>query len=231
MPTTSNFGWTTPADTDLVKDGAAAIRSLGTSIDTTTKALNPSTTLGDIEYRSSTANTNTRLGIGTSGQVLTVVGGVPAWTTVSNTPSFSGAQVYASATSQSIANATFTILSFDKESYDTNSYHNNSTNNSRLTIPTTGYYNLAAYVTFAGNTSGGRAVQIYKNGTTVVQDFSGNYALGSSSDMAFFCSINVNATAGDYFEIRVRQSSGGSLGVLGLNSTQYTFFQAQSLGA
>ena len=34
MPTTSNFGWTTPADTDLVKDGAAAIRTLGNSIDT-----------------------------------------------------------------------------------------------------------------------------------------------------------------------------------------------------
>jgi hypothetical protein len=79
MPTTTNYGWTTPADTDLVKDGASAIRTLGSSIDTTTKALNPSTTLGDIEYRSSTSNTNTRLAIGTNGQVLTVVSGVPAW--------------------------------------------------------------------------------------------------------------------------------------------------------
>jgi hypothetical protein len=80
MATTTNYSWTTPDDTSLVKDGAAAIRSLGTSIDTTTKALNPSTTLGDIEYRSSTANTNTRLAIGTTGQVLTVSGGVPSWT-------------------------------------------------------------------------------------------------------------------------------------------------------
>lgn len=83
MASTTNYSWTTPDDTALVKDGAAAIRSLGSAIDTTTKALNPSTTLGDIEYRSSTANTNTRLGIGTSGQVLTVSGGVPAWTTLS----------------------------------------------------------------------------------------------------------------------------------------------------
>ena len=83
MPTTTNYSWTTPADTDLVKDGASAIRTLGTAIDTTTKNLNPSTTLGDIEYRSSTANTNTRLGIGTTGQVLTVSGGVPAWSTLS----------------------------------------------------------------------------------------------------------------------------------------------------
>jgi hypothetical protein len=83
MATTTNYGWTTPDDTALVKDGAAAIRTLGTSIDTTTKNLNPSTTLGDIEYRSSTANTNTRLGIGSSGQVLTVAAGVPSWAAVS----------------------------------------------------------------------------------------------------------------------------------------------------
>jgi hypothetical protein len=84
MATTTNYGWTTPDDTALVKDGAAAIRTLGSSVDTTTKALNPSTTLGDIEYRSSTANTNTRLGIGSTGQVLTVSGGVPAWATSSS---------------------------------------------------------------------------------------------------------------------------------------------------
>jgi hypothetical protein len=79
MATTTNYSWSTPDDTALVKDGAAAIRTLGSSIDTTTKALNPSTTLGDIEYRSSTANTNTRLGIGSTGNVLTVSGGVPVW--------------------------------------------------------------------------------------------------------------------------------------------------------
>ena len=83
MATTTNYSWTTPNDTDLVKDGAGAIRSLGTAIDTTTKNLNPSTTLGDIEYRSSTANTNTRLGIGSSGQVLTVAAGVPSWAAAS----------------------------------------------------------------------------------------------------------------------------------------------------
>jgi hypothetical protein len=34
MATTTNYGWTTPDDTDLVKNGASAIRSLGTSVDT-----------------------------------------------------------------------------------------------------------------------------------------------------------------------------------------------------
>ena len=81
MATTTNYGWTTPDDTALVKDGASAIRSLGSSVDTTTKNLNPETTLGDIAYRSSTANVKTRLGIGSTGQVLTVAGGVPSWAT------------------------------------------------------------------------------------------------------------------------------------------------------
>jgi hypothetical protein len=81
MATTTNYGWTTPDDTALVKDGAAAIRSLGSSIDTTTKNLNPETTLADLAYRSSTANVNTRLGIGSTGQVLTVAGGLPTWAT------------------------------------------------------------------------------------------------------------------------------------------------------
>ena len=108
MATTTNYSWTTPDDTALVKNGASAIRTLGSSIDTTTKALNPSTTLGDIEYRSSTANTNTRLGIGTTGQVLAVTGGVPAWTTpASAAPASATATV---ATSQTTTSDSYTDL-------------------------------------------------------------------------------------------------------------------------
>ncbi len=33
MATTTNYGWTTPDNTDLVKDGALAIRTLGSAID------------------------------------------------------------------------------------------------------------------------------------------------------------------------------------------------------
>jgi hypothetical protein len=44
MPTTTNFGWTTPADTDLVKDGAAAIRTLAGNIDTSLVDLKGGTT-------------------------------------------------------------------------------------------------------------------------------------------------------------------------------------------
>lgn len=38
MATTTNYSWTTPDDTDLVKNGASAIRTLGSAIDTTLKA-------------------------------------------------------------------------------------------------------------------------------------------------------------------------------------------------
>jgi hypothetical protein len=107
MATTTNYGWTTPNDTDLVKDGAAAIRTLGSSVDTTTKALNPSTTLGDIEYRSSTANTNTRLAIGSTGNVLTVSGGVPTWAA----PASGGGMTLLSTTTLSGATTTISAIS------------------------------------------------------------------------------------------------------------------------
>jgi hypothetical protein len=44
MANTTNFGWETPDDTDLVKDGAAAIRTLGSAIDTSLMDLEGGTT-------------------------------------------------------------------------------------------------------------------------------------------------------------------------------------------
>lgn len=55
MPTTSNFGWTTPADTDLVKDGALAIRTLGNGIDTSFIDLKGGTT-GQLLSKTSNAD-------------------------------------------------------------------------------------------------------------------------------------------------------------------------------
>ena len=76
---TTNYGWPMPTSADLVTDLPADFALFGQPVDTSLKALNPETTLGDIAYRSATSNTNTRLGIGTSSQVLGVVAGVPAW--------------------------------------------------------------------------------------------------------------------------------------------------------
>ena len=43
MPNTTNNNWPTPADTDLVKNGADAIRDLGNAIDTTLGVYSPVT--------------------------------------------------------------------------------------------------------------------------------------------------------------------------------------------
>jgi len=161
MASTTNYSWSTPDDTGLVKDGAAAIRSLGTAIDTTTKNLNPSTTLGDIEYRSSTANTNTRLAIGSTGQVLTVAGGVPTWAA----PAGGGKVlqvVQATTTSQVlIADTSYTDTGL------TASITPSSSSSKILVMITQGFQHIRS-----GNTSGGG----YKvlRGATNIWDASGD---------------------------------------------------------
>lgn len=227
MATTTNYNWSTPDDTALVKDGAAAIRTLGSSIDTTTKALNPSTTLGDIEYRSSTANTNTRLAIGSSGQVLTVSGGVPAWSTPAGPPAFAGCRVKPTA-NQSIANSTNTAVVFDSEVYDTDAYHNNVTNNTRMTIPAgkAGYYQMNAMVQYDANATGIRDLMIHKNGSQLVYTSRSGQAtnlLSMSVSGIFYCAV------ADYFEVIVFQNSGGALNLL--NPAVATSFDIGYLGA
>ena len=78
---TTNYGFVLPTPTDLVTDLPADFDVALQGVDTRLKALQPGTTLGDVVYSSATANTNTRLGIGSTGQVLTVTGGVPVWAT------------------------------------------------------------------------------------------------------------------------------------------------------
>jgi hypothetical protein len=76
---TTNYGFVLPTPTDLVTDLPADFEVALQGVDTRLKALQPGTTEGDIAYSSATANTNTRLGIGSTGNVLTVAGGVPTW--------------------------------------------------------------------------------------------------------------------------------------------------------
>ena len=107
MATTTNYSWTTPDDTDLVKDGAAAIRTLGSSADTTVGNLNPGTTAGDIDYYT-TSTAKARVGIGSTGQVLTVAGGVPTWATAGGTSPASASSFVA--TNQSTSSTSYTGL-------------------------------------------------------------------------------------------------------------------------
>ena len=163
MATTTNYGWTTPDDTALVKDGAAAIRTLGSSIDTTTKNLNPETTLADLAYRSSTANVKTRLGIGSTGQVLTVAGGVPTWATPGGAsgPSFA---VYGSAAQSGISNATFTKAALNTEVWDTDNCYD--TTLYRFTPNKSGYYQINTVIERTVTSISFAIIALYKNGTS-----------------------------------------------------------------
>jgi hypothetical protein len=231
MATTTNYGWTTPDDTALVKDGASAIRSLGTSVDTTTKNLNPSTTLGDIEYRSSTANTNTRLGIGSTGNVLTVAGGVPTWAApAGGSPTFIGCLLYKSA-NQSVATATSTIVSFDQEIADTDGFHDNSTNNGRITIPSGkgGKYLIQGYIA-SEQGSNGRSLTLYKNNSSYNLPF--YYATSSPGGANMYAqwALVLDLAAADYVDTRYEHEGGSNKNVYGGSATQ-TVFGCTYLGA
>jgi len=163
--TTPNFGWAVPTSTDLVKDGAVAIETLGDSIDaslvdlkggTTGQVLakasgtdmdfawvsdatgmtNPMTTTGDVIY-SSSGSTPDRLGIGTAGQVLTVNSGAtaPEWATPASSSPTFVGCAIFGTGTQSISNATQTAITWNSESFDTDAFHSTSTNTSRITIP------------------------------------------------------------------------------------------------
>lgn len=72
MATTTNYGWETPDDTDLVKDGAAAIRTLGSAIDTTMATMVPKSLVdakGDL-FTATADDTPARLAVGANDTIL-----------------------------------------------------------------------------------------------------------------------------------------------------------------
>ena len=125
---TTNYSWPMPTSTDLVTDLPADFALFGQPVDTSLKALNPETTLGDIAYRSSTSNTNTRLAIGASNQVLGIVSGVPAWIDPDNI-----------ASTYSAKTAAYTFVSGDEG----NIFSMNAATSVQFNIPTDATFNFA----------------------------------------------------------------------------------------
>jgi len=221
MATTTNYSWSTPDDTALVKDGAAAIRSLGTAIDTTVftnagAAIAKATVDAKGDLIAGTAdNTVARLAVGANDTILVADSSTATglkWAAPASGSTFVGANVK-STTDQSISNATFTIANFGGENFDTNTFHDNTTNNSRLTIPSgkDGYYLVTCVMQFASNDTGFRAVVLKKNGSDY-QNMSWVDA-DSGNNIWTSASATISCVATDYLQIEVYQNSSGALDV------------------
>lgn len=110
---------------------------------------------------------------------------------------FNGARVYKSSGQASVS-TTLVAMTFDTESYDSDSYHDNSTNNSRLTVPSTGYYRITGLVTTDANAASRAAIRV--DGTTTIAAIgAGNNA--ASTQNGSIVSTDYYLTSGQYVEL------------------------------
>ena len=127
---------------------------------------------------------------------------------------------------QSLADATYTPLTWDSEAYDTASIHDNVTNNSRLTVPTgVTRIRIRANIGFSSGTAGVRSVSLYKNGGTQIQVNVVN-VVASYNMWVPLVSDLLTVTGGDYFTIEALQSNGGALSIL----NTLTWFEMEIVG-
>ena len=143
-----------------------------------------------------------------------------------------GAKVKKS-TNQSITdNGSFQTVTFDQEDFDTAAIHDTGSNTSRLTVPAGmgGIWLVTATVSFNTNGTGERGLQLLVGGTAVCR---GGGVDGSTSEYTVLGVTQiVFAAAADYFEVQVRQNSGGALNVVGADSfAGASVFAATFMGA
>ena len=149
-------------DTTITRVSAGVIAVEGNTILTTAAG----TAIEAAALKSATTTVNVSSATApSSGQVLTATSSTAAtWQTPAAGGAFNGARVY-KASGQSIG-TTFVAVTFDTENYDTNTYHDNVTNNSRLTIPSDGYYRITGVVTTESNAVGGARIRV--DGSTII---------------------------------------------------------------
>ena len=199
-PEEGNFAYLKDTDVTTYYTGSA-----WANLDTTGMT-NPMTTTGDTIY-SSSGSTPARLGIGGTGDVLTVAGGVPSWAVPAGGSTFVGVSCKANA-NQTIANNTYTNITFNQENFDTDTFHDNTTDNSRITIPAgkAGYYQISAYIQCDASAAGSRNLYLNKNGSTITY----NAVTPSASSPFLQLNFVADLSVGDYIEMQVLQDSGGN---------------------
>ena len=185
------------------------------------------TTAGDL-IKGTGSGTYARLGIGSTGQVLTVSGGAPVWSTPAGGATFAGCML-TNSTNTSINSATQTTLNWDTEQIDVGGYHSTSSNTNRITIPTGkgGYYLISFQLRYDASATGRRIGYLYKNGTTEIWSAQVNGT--ATNETVFTGTYLVSLSAADYVEMRTYQNSGGALNIL--NPEPYSYFSATYLGA
>lgn len=217
---TTNYGFVLPMSSDLVTDLPADFDVALQGVDTRLKALQPGTTEGDLAYSSATANTNTRLGIGSTGQVLTVAGGVPTWATPAGGNTNPAFRAFRNSTGQSISASTATKVQFNAETFDTANCFD-STTNYRFTPNVAGYYQFTGAVE-ASSTSGGYiGVFIYKNGSRVAANRQAPYVSNSHQAQTTDL-ISMNGTT-DFVEVFAFLNGGSGVTInAGSDETYFT---------
>lgn len=145
------------------------------------------------------------------GQILGESGQIPAWIAKPSGAYTEGSRVYNDA-NISIANTTWTLITFNQENYDTDVIHSTTVNPGRLICKTAGKYDIKAHCAWAHNAAGHRLCRIYLNGTTTLATgpASAPVALGCTS----FVFTNYEFAVNDFIEFHVYQNSGGALNVI-----------------
>ena len=183
----------------------------------TTGMTNPMTTTGDTIY-SSSGSTPARLGIGSTGNVLTVAGGVPTWAAPAG-GSLVGCQAYVTSGSQSVPDTTDVAVNLGSELFDTDGFHDTSTNTSRFTIPSgkAGKYNLTAAV-FVSSGITYRSMAVFVNGSAVNSYglVSGQFQIMNDNGVITSGSAVLSLSVGDYVQVII-QVFGGSRTIPGAN--------------
>jgi len=134
----------------------------------TTGMTNPMTTTGDTIY-SSSGSTPARLGIGSTGQVLTVAGGIPSWATPAG-----GSRSYAvfrDEKTAATAGGTFTSGAWrtrDINSTQINNITSASIASNQITLPAGTYYVWATTPAYAVYRYSGRLQNITDSTTTLI---------------------------------------------------------------
>jgi hypothetical protein len=111
MATTTNFGWTTPDDTDLVKDGAAAIRTALGGVDTSFVDLKGGTTGQILSKASGTDLDYSWVAAPSGGKVVQIVSATYAVETVTSGTTFIDSGLTATITPTSASNKVLVFVS------------------------------------------------------------------------------------------------------------------------